>query len=130
VSTTNRAVEEQERKGKRRTAEEKRRIVQESLEPGASVSGVAQRHGIHASQLSEWRKLYREGWLGEDRDSLRLVPVSVSGAPVSAAGRSGREASSWASGGTIRVELLQGHLRITGRPDVDTLRVLLERLLL
>jgi transposase-like protein len=47
VSTTNRAVEEQERKGKRRTAEEKRRIVQESLEPGASVSGVAQRHGIH-----------------------------------------------------------------------------------
>jgi hypothetical protein len=34
-----------------------------------------------------------------------------------------------ASGGTIQVELLQGHLRITGRPDVDTLRVLLERLL-
>ena len=38
-----------------RTAAERATIVAESYEPGATVAGVARRHGIVASQLSTWR---------------------------------------------------------------------------
>jgi len=39
----------------RRSAAERAAIVAESYEPGATVAGVARRHGIVASQLSTWR---------------------------------------------------------------------------
>ena len=35
---------------------DKARIVRESLEPGAVVSEVAQRHGVTRSQLYDWRR--------------------------------------------------------------------------
>ncbi|KOE22389.1 transposase [Burkholderia multivorans R-20526] len=40
---------------RRRTAQEKIAIVQETLEPGASVSAVARRHGVNANQVFGWR---------------------------------------------------------------------------
>ena len=43
------------RKPQRRTLAERASIVAESYEPGATVAGVARRHGIVASQLSTWR---------------------------------------------------------------------------
>ena len=39
--------------------EEKRRLVAESFEPGASVSGIAQHHGMNANLLFTWRQRYR-----------------------------------------------------------------------
>ncbi len=52
---------------------EKRRIVLESLEAGASVSVVARRHDVNANQVFAWRKLYRDGLLGGGG----LVPVRI-----------------------------------------------------
>ena len=46
---------------RRWTTEEKLRIVDESLQPGMSVSYVARRHGVAANLLFRWRKLMREG---------------------------------------------------------------------
>jgi len=43
------------RKQQWRTAAERAAIVAESYEPGATVAGVARKHGIVASQLSTWR---------------------------------------------------------------------------
>lgn len=43
------------RKQVRRTPAERSAIVAETYHPGATVAGVAQRHGIVASQLSSWR---------------------------------------------------------------------------
>lgn len=43
------------RKPVRRTPAERSAIVAETYQPGATVAGVAQRHGIIASQLSSWR---------------------------------------------------------------------------
>jgi transposase len=39
--------------------EDKRRLVAETLEPGATVHAVAQRHGVNTSQLFTWRKRFR-----------------------------------------------------------------------
>lgn len=58
-----------------RTAAEKRRMVEETLEPGTSVSIVARRHDVNANQLFTWRRQYRKGELTERR---RQAPALIS----------------------------------------------------
>jgi transposase len=48
----------------------KGRIVRESLEPGASVKEVAQRHGIAPQQLTTWRRAARQGRLALPEDPV------------------------------------------------------------
>ncbi|AHA65990.1 Transposase [Shigella dysenteriae 1617] len=62
-------------KRRRRTTQEKIAIVQQSFEPGMTVSLVARQHGVAASQLFLWRKQYQEG-------SLTAVPPRT-GCPAS-----------------------------------------------
>lgn len=50
---------------RRRTVEEKLRIVEESFSGPRLVSATARRHGISNPLLFAWRKAYREGRLGE-----------------------------------------------------------------
>jgi transposase len=59
---------------RRRTAQEKVAIVQETLEPGASVSAVARRHGVNANQVFGWRKQYQEGSLAAVKAGETVVP--------------------------------------------------------
>jgi len=40
------------------SAQEKRRIVAETFEPGASVSIVARRHDVNANQVFTWRRRF------------------------------------------------------------------------
>src|SRR5258707_2049241 len=61
----------------KRSVEEKRRIVEETLAAGASVARVARRHGVNANQVFYWRKKYREGRLGKGPSS-KLLPVTLS----------------------------------------------------
>ena len=44
-------------KRRHRSKEERRRIVEESLVPGASVAVIARTHGVNANQVFHWRKL-------------------------------------------------------------------------
>lgn len=46
---------------RRRSFEEKFMIVEETLVPGASVAGVARRHGVNANQVFAWRRECRLG---------------------------------------------------------------------
>jgi transposase len=39
---------------------DKQQIVNETLAPGASISAVARRYGLHPSQVFAWRKAARE----------------------------------------------------------------------
>jgi transposase len=113
---------------RRRSVEEKRRIVEQTLEPGASVARVARAHGVNANQVFAWRRLYRQGRLGRNEsDAPSLLPVHVTNATL-AEGSAGGCTRSTASG-MIHLELAKGQLRIAGRVDAEVLRVVLEKLL-
>ncbi len=69
-----------DRPRRRRTDEEKRRIVEETLATGTSVSVVARRHDVNANQVFAWRRQYQRGELGDGKTIATLVPVGVIGA--------------------------------------------------
>src|ERR1700756_619901 len=94
---------------RRRSVEEKRRIVEETLEAGASVARVARRHAVNANQVFYWRKKYREGRLGNSQSS-RLLPVTLSDPAGSRSGRVGC-GSSFTSVGTMEIKLAKGQVR-------------------
>jgi transposase len=54
-------VTEQSAKRRYRSKRDRRQIVEETLQPGASVAVIARRHDVNANQVFHWRKLYREG---------------------------------------------------------------------
>ena len=65
--------------GRRRwTADDRARIVGETLEPGAVVSEVARRHGLTPQQVFTWRRGARKR---TEADTLAFVPVVVSPEP-------------------------------------------------
>ena len=63
-------------KRRRRTTQEKIAIVQQSFEPGMTVSLVARQHGVAASQLFLWRKQYQGGSLTAVAAGEQVVPAS------------------------------------------------------
>lgn len=68
-----------------RSVAEKRRIVELTLEPGASGAVVARAHGVNANQVFKWRRAFERGELAEyAARSTALLPVMVS-APSEAA---------------------------------------------
>ena len=68
------------KKAVRRSSAERAAIVAESYEPGATVAGVAGRHGIVASQLSSWRSAVRaKASAGNGGVQFAEVAVSPSG---------------------------------------------------
>ena len=63
---------------RQRSTVERRRIVEETLEAGASVARVALKYGVNANQVFQWRRLHRDGRLGAAAEqALKLLPVSV-----------------------------------------------------
>jgi transposase len=55
---------------------EKMAIVEETYQPGHSVSYVARRHGISSSQVFQWRRKYEEGAMTGVGSEERVVPES------------------------------------------------------
>ena len=96
----------------------KRAIVEETLRSGTSVALVAREHGINANQVFCWRKLYREGQLGDAASAM--LPVTIE--PEAAVDRANSES------GSILIESGRLRVRIEGRPDAETLRVVLAEL--
>jgi transposase len=64
--------------GRRRwTIDDKARIIEETLEPGASVSVVARRHGLTPQQVFAWR---REARQRSEEAGPRFIPAIVEAA--------------------------------------------------
>ena len=88
----------------RRTREEKRRIVEATFVPGASIARVAREHGVNANQVLQWRHEYRKGALGvRQQAQSKLLPVTVTAEPNSVT-LSGMAAAVGPSG-SIHIEL-------------------------
>lgn len=100
------AVRGEVRRRRSWTAAEKRRIVAETFEPGASVSTVARRHDLNANLLFTWR---RQAGLAEAVGAPAFVPAILAD-----------ELSPVPSGpvGRMEIVLVGGDQVIVG-PDVD-----------
>jgi transposase len=114
-------------KRRRRSVEEKRRIVEETLKPGASVARVAQRHAINANQIFAWRKRYREGQL-RSRAAAKLLPVTITDERLVEAEKVAVPVQP-ARLGIIEMVLSKGKLRIEGTVELSTMRAAIECLL-
>ena len=104
-----------------RTVEEKRTIVAESLQPGASVAEVARRHGVNANLVFGWRRLEEQGLLevhSRRMKGRRLIPVKLlsEGAVPGAA-----------SQGMLRIELPGGvQVHVSSAVDLALLERVIE----
>ena len=114
-----------------RSTAEKRQIVEETFQQG-SVRAVARAHDIPANQVFHWRKLYREGGLGNSAQgtdaglvAVRVLDEQQKSGVNSAADQLGVTPSL----GVIQLESEKGRLSIQGAADLATLRMVLERLL-
>ena len=63
------------------SADAKRRIVAETLEPGASVSIVARRHDLNANMLFTWRRQAGVAPSGETDGAVTFVPARIAAEP-------------------------------------------------
>ena len=61
---------------RRWTASEKVRMVEETFEPGMTVSLVARRRGVAPNQLFTWRRLVAQGSLTAAGSGEEVVPAS------------------------------------------------------
>jgi transposase len=61
---------------RRWTTAEKLEMVQETYEPGVTVSLVARRRGVAPNQLFGWRRLAAQGALTATRSEEEVVPAS------------------------------------------------------
>ena len=111
---------------RRWSKDEKARIVEETLMPGAVVSEIARRHGVAQSLLFTWRRLARTAG-PSTMDGSILLPVEVEAAAPSKSEAprpsrptmSGRRTRS----GVIEIELGSGsRVRVDNDVDVDALR--------
>jgi transposase len=107
---------------RRWSEDDKRRLVAETFGPGATVHGVARRHGVSPSQLFAWRKLFRVGAGGIERavPAPPGVPgfAAVEVAPAPPLSVADAVA---APSGLIEIELAcGGRVRISGAPDPAT----------
>jgi transposase len=101
--------------GRRRrwSAEDKARIVAESLDPATTSSAVARRHGLHASQLFVWRQQFAAP---AAREAPAFVPVVVTEGAAAPAEMRGR----------MEIALGPAVVRVGADVDAAALRRVLE----
>jgi transposase len=112
---------------RRWTADEKARILIESLAPGARISDVARRHNLNRGLLQAWRR-QAMGAKPLSEAAAAFVPICCSddAASTPAALPTRKEPS--APPGVIEIELGRARVRVQGTVDADALRLVLGHL--
>jgi len=108
--------------------EQKRRIVEATLAPGASVARVAREFAVNANQVFAWRRAYKQGLLeGRGSRAVKLLPVQIAS---DAADEAPPEVEASALQGSIHMEFpCKALLTVEGTPSAESLRIILEHLL-
>lgn len=88
------------------------------MQPGVSVARLARQHELNANVLFNWRQQYKTG---------KLLPLPKSASPLLLPVEI-RDETPVAASAQIEVILPRGRIRIQGRPDPDTLRLLIQAL--
>jgi transposase len=122
-----------ESKRRKYSIAEKRRIVEETFEPGASVARVARAHGVNANQVFGWRRLYLGGRLGaavQAPPAAKLLPVTIAEPPAAVVpALAPAPEPARLQPGTIHLQIPRGRLRVEGAVDPEALRVILQCML-
>jgi len=106
---------------RRWSLQDKLRIVEETLQPGVTVTEVARRHGLAPSVVFTWRRLAREGRLGDAGPAF--MPVEITPLP----GQTIPGISPPRRTGVIEIILGRGRrIRVDREVDAETLRRVLQ----
>ncbi len=105
----------------------KAKLVELSLQPGASASAIARDHGINANLLFTWRREFRRAETSMDgAESAVLLPVKVA-PPVevmtmaSSIGPTPAQSRPAPRNGVIELEFAGAQLRLRGAINEDSL---------
>ncbi len=106
---------------RRWSLQDKLQIVEETMQLGVKVSEVARRHGLAPSVVFTWRRLAREGRLGDARPAF--MPVEITPVPV----QTTPAASPPRRTGLIEIVLGRGRrVRVDREVDAEALRRVLQ----
>lgn len=120
--------------GRRRrfSKDDKARVVEETLAPGAVVSEVARRHGLTPQQLFGWRRQARQPLQATAGENARLFVPAVLDAPLPArtVRRRGRNRTRQADRtvGVIEVEIDGVTVRVGRGAEAKTVAVVIRAL--
>lgn len=117
--------------GRRRrfSADDKARIIEETLAPGAVVSDVARRHGLSPQQLFTWRRQAR--WPAAEVAETKaptFVPAVVDTAPSVVRRKRERTRRAKQTSGIIEVEIEGVTVRVDRGAEAKTVAAVLRAL--
>ena len=101
---------------RRWSRDDKMRIIEETLAPGAVVTEIARRHGIATSLVFTWRRRARLATVASA--GARLVPVQVATAESVQSIEAPAAIPAWKRRGVIEIELGDGK-RVSVDENVD-----------
>ena len=118
---------------RRWTAEDKARIVAESLEADANISDVARRHGVARGLLTIWRRQFSSGGGGQEPiQSFAAVKIDTVPAVSNDAARYSAESDvvptalpAVRSRGRIEIDIAGARIRVESGVDHATLAMVL-----
>ena len=105
---------------RRWSASEKVRMVEETYDPGSTVSLVARRHGVAPNQLFTWRRLAAQGALTAAGAEEEVVPASE----YRSLQNQIRELQRLLGKKTLEAEILKEALEVAAGPKKGMLRLL------
>ncbi|WP_201864671.1 IS66-like element accessory protein TnpA [Microvirga soli] len=106
---------------RRWSLQDKLQIVEETLQLGVSVTEVARRHGLAPSVVFTWRRLAREGRLGDVAPTF--MPVKITPVPAQAPSVTSPSRRT----GLIEIVLGRGRrIRVDREVDAEALRRVLQ----
>ncbi|HCB1716472.1 TPA: IS3 family transposase [Citrobacter freundii] len=108
---------------RRRTPQEKIAIIQQTMEPGMTVSHVARLHGINANQIFKWRRQYEDGSLTAVASGEEVVPASE----LAAANKQIRELQRLLGKKTMEAEILKEAVEFGRNKKMDCACTLVAR---